>query len=540
MFNPLKSLKTKKMKKIYSVIVGLLLTTIIWAQAPEKMSFQAVVRNSSNALVVNKTVGMRLSILQSSVSGTAVYVETQNPTTNANGLASLEIGGGTVVSGAFAAIDWSTGPYFIKTETDLNGGSNYSISGTSQLLSVPYALFAGNVAKNGGKQTLVLSDDVTDAQAAAIIAAEVGPNTQEIKIIGTTQLTQVDLSMIKTAIEIVVDNNEVLTTVNLSGLTRMDGDISFNDCPLLSNLNLSSLEKITTGYMHIENTALTSLNFTKLQKLNGEVFIEENSQLTTVSFTLTKLSGDLEISDNPILTSISFNNLLTTDDVSIGNNNALNNVSFPVLTTNEDIGFYSNASLNAISFPVLTTNGSISFRNNASLNAISFPVLTTNRGISFDNNASLNAISFPVLTTLSSGIYLNNNPSLNSFSANQLTTVGGFYVSQNPLLSSFIFPSLTTITGSNNQGFYYINSNAITANPFPALTSFTGQHLSMSGNKLTSAAVNSILARLVSISPALTGKEFYLSGQTPPAPPTGAGITNKQTLINNGNQVYTD
>jgi uncharacterized protein (TIGR02145 family) len=87
---------------------------------------------------------MQISILQTSSSGTAVYVETQTPITNANGLASIEIGGGTLVSGNFASINWANGPYFIKTETDPNGGTSYSITGTSQLLSVPYALFSAN------------------------------------------------------------------------------------------------------------------------------------------------------------------------------------------------------------------------------------------------------------------------------------------------------------------------------------------------------------------------------------------------------------
>jgi hypothetical protein len=85
---------------------------------------------------------MRISILQTSSSGTAVYVETQTPITNANGLASIEIGGGTLVSGNFTTINWANGPYFIKTETDPNGGTNYSITGTSQLLSVPYAFYS--------------------------------------------------------------------------------------------------------------------------------------------------------------------------------------------------------------------------------------------------------------------------------------------------------------------------------------------------------------------------------------------------------------
>jgi uncharacterized protein (TIGR02145 family) len=85
---------------------------------------------------------MQISILQGSASGTAVYVETQTPTTNANGLVSIEIGAGTMLSGDFTTIDWANGTYFIKTETDPAGGNSYSITGTSQLLSVPYAMHA--------------------------------------------------------------------------------------------------------------------------------------------------------------------------------------------------------------------------------------------------------------------------------------------------------------------------------------------------------------------------------------------------------------
>jgi len=131
-------------RKLFLTAISLFFFTFTFAQAPSKMSYQAVIRNSANALITNQAVGMRISILQGNANGTAVYVETQTPTTNDNGLVSIEIGGGSVVSGTFASIDWANGPYFIKTETDATGGSNYSITGTSQLLSVPYALFSAN------------------------------------------------------------------------------------------------------------------------------------------------------------------------------------------------------------------------------------------------------------------------------------------------------------------------------------------------------------------------------------------------------------
>ena len=149
------------MKKLFTFMVAVFLTATLWAQSPEKMSYQAVIRNSSEALVTNTTVGMQISILQGSASGTAVYVETQSPTTNANGLISIKIGDGTVQSGDFTNIEWANGPYFIKTETDPAGGTDYTITGTSQLLSVPYALHAKTAESVSG--TITETDPVFTA-----------------------------------------------------------------------------------------------------------------------------------------------------------------------------------------------------------------------------------------------------------------------------------------------------------------------------------------------------------------------------------------
>jgi len=137
------------MKRIFTIVAALFMTASVWAQSPEKMSYQAVVRNTNNTLVATQAVGMQISILQGGATGTPIYVETQTPSTNANGLVSLEIGTGTIVSGDFTTIDWANDTYFIKTETDPTGGSTYTITGTSQLMSVPYALYA----KTSGSST---------------------------------------------------------------------------------------------------------------------------------------------------------------------------------------------------------------------------------------------------------------------------------------------------------------------------------------------------------------------------------------------------
>src|SRR5210317_1490806 len=123
------------MKRQFALLITVLVTVCAFAQVPQKMSYQAVVRNSSDDLVSSSLIGMQISILKGSISGTPVYVETQTPTTNANGLVCIVIGGenSTVLNGEFSEIDWAEGPYFIKSETDPTGGANYTISGTSQL-----------------------------------------------------------------------------------------------------------------------------------------------------------------------------------------------------------------------------------------------------------------------------------------------------------------------------------------------------------------------------------------------------------------------
>jgi uncharacterized repeat protein (TIGR02543 family) len=132
------------MKKIYAFLSAVLLTSSLFSQSPQSFSYQAVVRGSNNELVANKQVGMKISLLQGSEYGSPVYIETHSPTSNLNGLVSVAIGNGIKLVGDFVSIDWAKGPYFVKTETDPTGGTNYVLVGTTQLLSVPYALYAAN------------------------------------------------------------------------------------------------------------------------------------------------------------------------------------------------------------------------------------------------------------------------------------------------------------------------------------------------------------------------------------------------------------
>lgn len=124
-------------------------------QSPASFSYQAVARDASGTAITNQNVSFRISILESSTSGTAVYTESHSITTSAIGLANMEIGGGNVLSGNMQTINWGANPHFLRVELDVSGGTNYQLMGVSQLLSVPYALHANTVA----------NDQVDDADA---------------------------------------------------------------------------------------------------------------------------------------------------------------------------------------------------------------------------------------------------------------------------------------------------------------------------------------------------------------------------------------
>lgn len=136
------------MKKLFTFFVLIALFFGAMAQAPQMFSYQAVVRNSSNTLITNQTVGVRISILQGGAFGNAVYVETHTEPTNENGLLIIDVGDGTVQQGSFESINWANGPYFLKSEIDPDGGTDYAVMTIQQLLSVPYSLYAQN-AGNG-------------------------------------------------------------------------------------------------------------------------------------------------------------------------------------------------------------------------------------------------------------------------------------------------------------------------------------------------------------------------------------------------------
>ncbi len=207
----------KKTLLIFSKIALLLFFTVnCFAQAPQSFSYQAVVRDAQGNILPNQNVAFRFSIIENNTNGTIVYQETQQATTNTLGLVVLAIGNGTVQQGVFSTIQWGSAPHFLKVELDVAGGTNFADMGTTQLLSVPYALHAetaGNVqtytAGNGISITGNVIENTAPNQPVTILgqgATSVTGTYPNFTISSTDNVNDAD-----------ADPNNELQTLNING-----------------------------------------------------------------------------------------------------------------------------------------------------------------------------------------------------------------------------------------------------------------------------------------------------------------------------------
>lgn len=190
------------MKKLLLTIVWVALLAMgSWAQAPQGFNYQAVIRDAGNTLVTNQAIGIRMTIQQGAIGGSIVYQEAFAASTNAYGLVNLTIGSGAPLAGDFTIIDWANGPYFIETAVDISGGTNYAVMGTSQLLSVPYALHAQ-------KADSVINDKVDDADASPT------NELQTIRRSGTTVILSKGGGTYQDSVNTYVGGNNITVTGN--------------------------------------------------------------------------------------------------------------------------------------------------------------------------------------------------------------------------------------------------------------------------------------------------------------------------------------
>lgn len=318
------------MKKVYFLLAAIIISTSFMAQAPQQMSYQAVLRDNTNQLLTQQAVGMRITILQGSETGIPIYTETHSVSTNDNGLITIQIGSG-ITSDDFSTINWENGPYFIKTENDPTGGSNYTLSSTSQLLSVPYALHA-NSATN-------LTGTYTESQALSI-------------------------------------NNNIISLTNGGSVTIPEQNnipalITYDDfsCTALRSqwtLNKSASATIGFGWNNMDAISLntvTSGNFVKINSNKQKSVNDGKLIFTTCTYTYqdngtaygplvrglvngTDRSNAIEFintSGSVVQARTVFGNAATTTDYNVGNVADLH--TYTIIATNEKVEFYINGTL---------------------------------------------------------------------------------------------------------------------------------------------------------------------------------------------------
>ena len=315
-------------KNLNSIIVLVLLSisiTTVYAQSPQKMTYQSVVRDASGNLLTNTTVGIQINILQGSASGASVYIETYSPAlqTDDNGWVSLAIGSGAPSTGVFADIDWVNGPYFLLVEIDPLGGTSYTINSTSELLSVPYALYAETSGSSNTNDSWSLSGN------AGIDSA--------INFIGTTDDQALKFKIFNIPFGELNESTGSMFFGKSSGLNNTgDGNIGFGSEILLDNtgdgnigIGKLALKANTTGNdnIGIGDQALTASTTGDDNIGMGNQVLKNNTRgSSNIAIGFKSLSNNkLGIRNIAIGTHPLYSNKLGQNNIAIGTNSLYSN-----------------------------------------------------------------------------------------------------------------------------------------------------------------------------------------------------------------------
>jgi len=258
-----------------------------FAQAPNLISYQAILRDGNSILVTNTNVGLRISIRQGNITGSVVYQEIHNALTNNNGLVSIKIGEGNSTQGSIESVDWSDGPYYIQSETDLQGGTNYSLSFSQQLLSVPFAFHANKA--DSLSYDIAENDPIYSNSIAAGITASDTSNWNN-----RVELDPIFNNSIAGGIS-AADTN--YWNNKLNGFTETD--------PIFSNSLANNISATDTTYW---NNKLDS--FTEVDPIFSNSLANSIST-TDTTYWNNKLDGFTEA--DPIFSNSLANNISTTD-----------------------------------------------------------------------------------------------------------------------------------------------------------------------------------------------------------------------------------
>ena len=254
--------------------------TLSYAQSPEKFTYQSIIKNSTGYLLKNQDIGLKISVLFNSSNGIAVYSEEHTVESNDNGLVTLIIGEGTS-SDVFSDIDWGGGEYFLKVEVDPEGGVNYIMEQTSQLLSVPYALYAGNANVN----LSVTGQDYITISGNQINASKIDATSDVVGLSDVSTSGDYD-DLINTPTLFDGDYANLTNTPQLN-----DGKIFVGD-----SSNKSS-EVAVSGDVTITNAGVTAIGAEKVVNTMLADDAVSTDKITDANVTTAKLADDAVTTD---------------------------------------------------------------------------------------------------------------------------------------------------------------------------------------------------------------------------------------------------
>ncbi len=457
--------------KYLHLTLGLVLSTFFsFAQAPNKMTYQSVVRDGADKLLINTTVGLQISILQGTVGGTAVYVETFQPTTNANGLLTIEIGTGTVISGNITTVDWNNGPYFIKSETDPGGGTSYTISGTSELLSVPYAFMSQRAAiadsVTGGTTE---SDPIFTSSVANSITATDTTNwnrdnstSNELQILSISNDTLFLSDGGFAVLPAMSVNNDNDSTNELQSLTSSNDTIYLSDggfavLPVVAaNNDNDSTNELQLLSISNDTMYLSDGGFAVLPAM-----VANNDNDSTNELQMLSISNDTVYLSNggfAVLPATTMNN----------DNDSTNEIQ--MLSTSNDTIYLSNGGF-AILPAMAVNNDNDSTNEFQSLSASNDTIYLSDGGFAVlpameANNDNDSTNELQMLTISNDTVYLSN---------------GGFVV-----LPGNIYDSITHGTSANASGFV-VESKIINSNN---TSNYSGIQVEVEGTDAENTGIN--------------------------------------------------
>jgi hypothetical protein len=279
-----------------------------FAQSPNLLSYQTVIRNSNNELVANATIGMRISILSGTAADVLWCQEEHTVKTNLNGLAYIVIGKGTNLNGIMTEIDWSKGPFYIKSESDPNGGKNYTLIIVSQLLSVPYAIYAKSAEKVTGPIT-ELDPQFNASIAKGITAADTALWNRETDPVFSKSIskgiTESDISYWNNKLSSFGETDPSFNESIAKGITAVD--------TAYWNKKLSSFTETDPLFNVSVAKGITALDTAKWNKI---LKLSDTEDIADLAITNDKISG---IAGSKVIGDIAGNAANVTGTVAVGN-----------------------------------------------------------------------------------------------------------------------------------------------------------------------------------------------------------------------------